>query len=162
MKKLLGLVSVVLVSASLIWAASIKPQNQIVSMRTGLMTFPQFGYNDTFVTRYTNGACSLFANDTCYTAWVHDRGNVNPYMFSVGINIDSCGAATFTGKLYLVWANDTTDQFLVDSCISAEGVNDFDSSYQEVPVCAAYYRWYYTTSDSCILKLLNLQTSGYR
>ena len=130
-----------------------RPQGGYVKMRLGLMTASELGLDldDTLAS----------SNDTLFTRWVGDQnGSVNPYMFSVSIDIDQYKTQTGAHKLYMVWANDTTDIFLVDSALGNAAAT-FDTTYQEIPNGAAFYRWYVVAACTCIINDFRLQVSGY-
>ena len=106
--------------------------------------------------------CTLAVNDTVFVRWLTDKnGDVNPYMFSVNVDVNQFKTTTYAAKLYMYWANDTNDVFLVDSCKSGGSVATFDSTYQEVPVGARFYRWYFISSDSCVLYDFGVFINGY-
>ena len=101
------------------------------------------------------------SGDTLFTQWVGDmRGEVNPITVSVSIDINQYKTQTGAHKLYMCWANDTTDFILVDSAKGGAAAT-FDTTYQEVLVGSCFYRWYVTAACTCIINDFRVQVTGY-
>lgn len=156
-KKLILLGVIVIAAIAILYAGDTadadRPGFGYVKMKRGLMSDTDFGLNlpDTSI-----------AADTLFTKWVHDfSGKVSPWVCAVSISVDSIGAQTWDGKLYMMYANDTTDAFLVDSAKSGT-VNDFDTTYAELLSGYAYYRWYWISTDSCLIEDFKVMWTGYR
>ena len=130
-----------------------RPGLGYAQMELGLMNWRDLGFDlpDTLAT-----------SDTMFSLWMGDyTGEVNAVVFSIGCDINQY--KTFTGqmKLYTQWANDTTDPFLVDSCRSGGAVATFDSTVQLVYNGAAWYRFYFVSSCTCVVNDFTLQVTGY-
>ena len=152
---LLGVIVIALVAMS--YAGDVvdadRPGDGYEQMELGMMTWKDFRLDlpDTLAS----------TGDTLYTAWIGDyAGYVNPVIVSVSIDVDQYGSKTGIHKLYMVWANDTTDIFLVDSAKGGSAAT-FDTTYQEIVVGACFYRWYFTAACTCIVNDFRVQVTGY-